>query len=59
MNIRQIRGWMYNIIMSGQCGVTNAFMNGVHEFIAFTCQTEASCSGKIRCPCLDVEISSI
>ncbi|XP_057445010.1 uncharacterized protein LOC130737272 [Lotus japonicus] len=52
MDIRQIRGWMYNRTIPSQREHTSAFLNGLNEFIALACQKSADLtSGEIRCPC--------
>lgn len=51
MDIRENRSWMYNRLMPGRKGYTDAFVNGVDEFVSFACQEADLSSGKIRCPC--------
>src|ERR1044072_2051497 len=52
MDIRQIRGWMYNRLMPGRIGYTSEFTNGLEEFTSLACQKASDlASGEIRCPC--------
>ena len=51
MDIRQNRSWMYNRLMPGRKGYTDAFLNGVTEFVSFACQQAYLSNGNIRCPC--------
>ena len=51
MDIRHYRSWMYNRLLPGRQGYTDAFLNGVEEFVSFACQQEDLSNEKIRCPC--------
>jgi len=42
---------MYNRLLPGRKGYTEAFLNGVVEFVSFALGKTKSSNGKIRCPC--------
>jgi len=51
MNILQNRSWMYNRLMLDRRGYTDAFLQGVDDFVSYACQETNVSNGKIRCPC--------
>jgi len=51
MDVHENRSWMYNRLLPGRKGYTEAFLNGVAEFVSFALGKTNLSNGKITCPC--------
>jgi len=51
MDVHENCSWMYNRLLPGRKGYTEAFLNGVAEFVSFALEKTNFSNGKIRCPC--------